>query len=334
MKYFAYLCAAMVAILIALILSRPSVNEADQDVIPPEATSTDRNTFYQGGGEHGGHGIATFHENAGTVQEVKTIDMEQAEEDELFAKEHMEQAWKLRERKIKEQTERKRWLESRKEWIENFPFTPEYHPEVVYYAGIWDPPQLESPAFEDYFMKAHNNTGTIVDLVDSVQAHSDAIQEYIKEYAEATRERDMVENHSRLVGFYNSELRFSEEFEMLYDIFNEYGFADNTCMLAYAFDNLMDYNKALLKNPDEMSPYGITWKERADKERNAVLVAINSDKMYLNGERRPSEAQAEEIRSRILNEIPKEGFEDMELGFPMRGEVEAALQEGDQLLYK
>ena len=334
MKYFAYSCAAMVAILIALILSRPSVNEADQDVIPPGAASADRNTFSQGTDERGGYGIATFQENAGTAQEVKTIDLEQAEEDELFIDEHMEQVLKLRERKIKEQTERKQWLESRKEWIENFPFTPEYHPEVVYHAGILDPPQLEAPAFEDYFMKAHDNTGTILDLVDSVQAHSDAIQEHIKEYAEASRGPDMVENHSRLVGFYNSELRFSEEFEMLHDIFNEYGFADNTCMLAYAFDNLMSYNKALLKNPDEMSPYGITWKERADKAKKWVLVAINSDKMYLNGERRPGEAQAEEISSRILNEIPKEGFEDMELGFPMRGEVEAALQEGDRLLYK
>ena len=319
MKYFAYSCAAMVAILIALILSRPSVNEADQDVIPPGAASADRNTFSQGTDERGGYGIATFQENAGTAQEVKTIDLEQAEEDELFIDEHMEQVLKLREMKIKNQTERKRWLESRKEWIENFPFTPEYHPEVVYYDEIWDPPQLEAPAIEDYF---------------SVQAHSDATQEHIKEYAEATRGRDRVENHSRLVGFYNSELRFSEEFEMLHDIFNEYGFADNTCMLAYAFDNLMSYNKALLKNPDEMSPYGITWKERADKAKKWVLVAINSDKMYLNGERRPGEAQAEEISSRILNEIPKEGFEDMGLGFPMRGEVEAALQEGDRLLYR
>ena len=97
------------------------------------------------------------------------------------------------------------WWESRKDWIERFPFQPTHHPEITF-----DPDETDR------------------------------------------KMRDMVENHEFLRYFYENGLRYTKEFEQLYDIVQEEveEKADNPIVLARTFRLLQRYHQAKAQHPE------------------------------------------------------------------------------------
>ena len=93
-------------------------------------------------------------------------------------------------RKAKEAEESKEeaWGESRKEWVERFPFEPIYYPEITFDPTVYDP-NRKQPA-------------------------DDRIEGYWET-------RKMVKNHGFLKMFHKSRLPYTKEFEQLYDIVKE-----------------------------------------------------------------------------------------------------------------
>ena len=123
-----------------------------------------------------------------------------------------EQKRKEAERLAKEKAE-KEWWASRKEWVERFPFEPTYHPEITLDTAVYDP---NNPKPQEERDKAY------------------------------WKMRDRVQNHSFLRRFYESRLRYTEEFEQLYDIVQEEAGekADNPIVLGWTFTTLRKYHQA------------------------------------------------------------------------------------------
>ena len=124
------------------------------------------------------------------------------------------------ERLAKEKAE-KEWWESRQEWVERFPFEPTHHPEITLDTAVYDPNGGESWPEE----------------------------KKDKAYWEM---RERVQNHSFLRRFYESKLRYTKEFEQLYDIVHEEAGekADNPIVLARTFRTLQRYHQAKAQDPE------------------------------------------------------------------------------------
>ena len=271
------------------------------------------------------------------------------------------------ERDTKEQAE-KEWRESRKEWIERFPFEPTPHPEITHDPDVYDPVSEE---------------------------------EWPEEKAELySKMASIVDNHTFLKGFYNSKLPYTEEFEQMYDIVKEeLGEELHPIPLAKAFETIKDYHKAAQREPDSvfrknvrvrrpmpkqepviiavknLPPEGqatlqsmskqeqfkfmmetaeeirrennphfdkpvevrdVTWADRADKLKELILGAITAPPVRREDDSRlMSMEKATEIRDRLLNEIPAAGFLDMpETGFAYSEEYEYELKPGDPYLIR
>ena len=126
------------------------------------------------------------------------------------------------ERLAKEKAE-KEWWESRQEWVERFPFEPTHHPEITLDTAVYDPNGGESWPEE----------------------------KKDKAYWEM---RERVQNHSFLRRFYESKLRYTKEFEQLYDIVHEEAGekADNPIILGKAFNALKEYHQANAQDPKSL----------------------------------------------------------------------------------
>ena len=261
------------------------------------------------------------------------------EDDEKWLRDNKEYVDEIRNEKI----EKEQWLESRKEWIENFPYEKKHHPTIFFSLEAFELPdiQLQQPNFVDYMDAARNDgVKTLFEFGDMADAYNEAMQQYRSEYEAAmfpaVKARGMVANHSKLKTFYDGKLRFTEEFEMVYDIINEYGYADNTILVIEAFDDLLVHSQALLRDPNEIwNNEGVTWGERAESTKQYMMAALYGSKYsFLHGEQRPSREEAEEMSFRIFNEIPIDNFANMGRGFPVIAEHRSQLKDGDPLIYR
>ena len=160
----------------------------------------------------------------------------------------------------KEEFKRKEmeWWENREEWVESFPYFPEYHPKIKYSNATFDVELGSMPSSPDN-----------KDDHEAVKKWS----EWNRMAAETYTNRLLLSNHGRIKGFYNNPIRFSVAFEMFYNIMNEYGYADNTAMMTMAFTPLVSYYEAMRKNPNEMVPVSgrnYSWKERAEDRLSSI----------------------------------------------------------------
>ena len=64
--------------------------------------------------------------------------------------------------------------------------------------------------------------------------------------------RSATDNHFALKHFFESELRFSPQFEQLYRIVEEYDRTENPAALGLAFEILREYYKAARKNQEDV----------------------------------------------------------------------------------
>ena len=214
----------------------------------------------------------------------------------------------------REQAERE-WWEDRKEWIENFPFTPTYHPTMTF-----------KPS-----KQGRDKSG------------------YWKWNVRNPEERKMMlamDRHSFVKDFYENPLRHTKGFEMLYNILDEYGYGDNIERLGNVYTATKHYYAGAAKaaeNPDGRAP-GMahndrgyeTWKENTDGAYDAIMGNMLAENRLLPDETQMPGDLALEIRERILNEIPKEEFTKQPgFGtFAYNAEYNKEIEPGDPLLMR
>ena len=351
---FAVALVGFVAVMLVSVFSplKQSAEETAQPLPPPQTEQSLMETIMQDGSPMppipDGY-VGYYLDDDGNVVYVtqEQLDAGRAYREELKRKEAAEKA-------------EKEWWASRQEWIDRFPFQQTYHPEITY----GDP------------------------NVDSDQM------------------RRLVKNHGFLRNFYQSKLRYTEEFEQMHDIIKEElgEMANDTILQGMVFDRLKKYHWAMTKDPEEirwknvkvtkpppmpellpsmlesLTPaqfavyralpgearremtkelrhsrdqemlrrieayhnadtteiVDVTWGEEAQKRKDSMLAELvwpdffepEWDESWI-----PKE-QARDLVERLVNEIPGEGFLEMEGNLHYVHRYELELEPGDSLLIK
>lgn len=228
-----------------------------------------------------------------------------AEIERKAAEYERELAAKAAAKAAKEKAEREYW-EDRKEWVENFPFEPIYHPELTYV-----PPQGEKWNVRD---------------------------------EDEEKMMFAVARHGFIRRFYENPLRYTRGFEMLVKIMEEYGYGNNPERISNVYTAIKAYYERSIKAAEdpEGRASGITfnergystWQEKANRAHEAIAGNMLARKRLLPGEELMHMETAFEIRDRILAEIPEEEFTQYQGSFAYKHDYEKDLKPGDPLLMK
>ena len=216
-----------------------------------------------------------------------------------------ELAAKAAAKAAKEKADREYW-EDRKEWVENFPFEPTYHPELIYV-----PPQGEKWNVRD---------------------------------EDEEKMMFAVARHGFIRRFYENPLRYTRGFEMLVKIMEEYGYGNNPERIGNVYTAIKAYYERSIKAAEdpEGRASGITfnergystWQEKANRAHEAIAGNMLAKKRLLPGEELMHMETAFEIRDRILVEIPEGEFTQYQGSFAYKHDYEKDLKPGDPLLMK
>lgn len=216
-----------------------------------------------------------------------------------------ELAAKAAAKAAKEKAEREYW-EDRKEWVENFPFEPTYHPELTYV-----PPQGEKWNVRD---------------------------------KDEEKMMFAVARHGFIRRFYENPLRYTRGFEMLVKIMEEYDYGNSPERISNVYSTVKDYYELSAKAAEdpEGRASGITfnergystWREKADGYYRGIIGNMRDHNRLLPGEELMPREIAVEIRERILTEIPEEEFTQYQGWFAYKHDYEKDLKPGDPLLMK
>ena len=142
------------------------------------------------------------------------------------------------------------------------------------------------------------------------------------------------ENHMFLRSFFESEARFTPQFEQLHGILEEHGRGDNPVAAAEVFSNLRRYHRLRQKDLDEpkRSSYNhrlerpSTYGELAERHKEAIVYCLHAERMWPDREFMP-EDEAVALRDRIVQEI--QGMEEMpDPGFSHVNDYDVELEEG------
>ena len=119
----------------------------------------------------------------------------------------------------------------------------------------------------------------------------------------------VIHNHCYLRSFFESEARFTAQFEQLYHILEEHGRGDNPVAAGIIFDNLWEYHKYRQRDPDELSgaySYRMgrycTNAEQAEAHFEGIVYSLHAERRWPDREFMP-EDEAIALRDRIVNEI-------------------------------
>ena len=220
------------------------------------------------------------------------------------------------------------WVDSRQEWIDNYPFEPTYHRTLKFSKAFTE---IERPRYNP---RNRFRTESFDDY-NKYLKKSTAV--FNANLAELSANSERVYNHAQLKTFYSNYLGYTEEFEMMHDILKEFGYGDNTIIHINLFRALTRYNSEIHEDPNQMSPYNCTWAERQKRNLSLIKGHLLLRRAYLNGEPKPSLDEVEAIRTKLINEIPREGFVDIEERFGLNAvnnKYRKELKEGDPLLYR
>ena len=233
----------------------------------------------------------------------------------------------------------------RKEWIDNFPFRPGYHPTILY-----DPENNvahSTEKFHAYQKELQRNADEAMERydaeVDKLWARTDltreekeksddelfrtvelADQKYHEGDPEIMAERRIIMRHKKLAGFYEQHYRYSPEFEQAYRIFEEEGAGDNPVQIADTMVALESYfvnrRQANQHGLDELHPASEiwddkiqdwkqpTWREKMENSYECIAGNMDYRPYLLPGEKPLTEEQINRIRDRLVAEIPPDGF--------------------------
>ena len=257
----------------------------------------------------------------------------------LTADERSEQWWRAQD-EAAERAAYAKLYEERKEWIDNFPFQPRYHQNILY-----DPENIahSDAKFHAYQKELEKKGGELWhergEKSREIWARTDlsleekhAADDKLWQEMEAAREPDpeimaerrIIMRHKKLDGFYKQAYRYLPEFEQAYRIFEEEGIADNPIRLAHTMVGLENYfvtqRQAKQHGLDELHPVqtrwdpktkqrrNITWEEELESEYSCIAGNMMSQRNLIPGEENIGREQAYRIRDRLVAEIPPDGF--------------------------
>ena len=136
----------------------------------------------------------------------------------------------------------------------------------------------------------------------------------------------VLNNHMFLRSFFESEARFTAQFEQLYGILEEHGRGDNPAAAAKIFSSLQGYHRYRQRDPDALCRNSLTDTgterrnhtngELAEMFKEAIVYCLHAERMWPDREFMP-EDEAIAIRDRIVNEIqgmermPNPGFSEV-----------------------
>ena len=229
--------------------------------------------------------------------------------------------------------------EERKDWIDNFPFQPRYHQNLVFDPenNIAHSPkkmqaykkELEKKVKEararydakDAECWEHQNDPELrYKLRDERRLLWIAMEESRNLDPEIKEQQRILDRHKQLAGFYEQHYRYLPEFEQAYRIFKEESAGDNPIQIADTMVALEMYKEASKHNPEELHqhfkgpvegkegnhPY--TNQQFLDRSFHWIVNSITYEYNFLPGETPTSREQAERIAKRLVEEIPAEGF--------------------------
>ncbi len=178
-----------------------------------------------------------------------------------------------------EAEERAAWTEfyaERKDWIDNFPFQPRYHQNMIFdpeniahsdakYRAYREERQKEREEAEDRYDRKTHEIWSMGDEMTTDEKHEAArklwqeVEESGKHDPEIMAERRVIDRHKRLAGFYAQDYRYLPEFEQAYRIFEEEGAGDNPIRIANTMLALEGYfvtrRQANQHGLDELHPF-------------------------------------------------------------------------------
>ena len=261
----------------------------------------------------------------------------------LTADERSEQWWREQD-EAEERAAYAQLYEERKDWIDNFPFQPRYHPDIVYdpeniahsdeklYAYQKELERKSDEAMERYDAEV-DNLWARTDLTrEEKEKADDELFRAVKQADEAIQnpdpeimaERRVIMRHKRLAGFYEQNYRYLPEFEQAYRIFEEEGAGDNPLRIANTMIPLESYfmvsGQANQHGFDELHPvqtrwdpntrqtHRITWGEQLERHFRCIVGNMMSQRNLIPGEENITREQAERIRDRLVAEILPDGF--------------------------
>ena len=117
-------------------------------------------------------------------------------------------------------------------------------------------------------------------------------------------------NHAALRRFFETDLRFTAQFEQLYRILEEHGRGDNPVAIGNIFECLRFYHLRSQKDPEEIvkGSYDhilkrpITYAESAESFKESIVYALHAERKWPDREFMP-EDEAVALRDRIINEV-------------------------------
>ena len=289
----------------------------------------------------------------------------QREQDEAWA--NLIQAEKDDERAAQEELERaeKEWWESRQEWVERFPFEPTPHPEITFDPTVYDPNKLdewsEEEKSDDYWKMAGmvRNHGFLKRFYESKVPYTEEFEqmydivkeeigedldpvtlgwtfETIRKYHQAKQldpdsiyqenahvRRPIPEQEPTIIAVKNLP---PEEQATLQNMTKQ----EKIKFVMETADEIRRENNPYFDSPFEVRD--VTWRDEAEILRESILEELTKRE---DNSRLMSMEKATEIRDRLLNEIPADGF--LEKGHKSLCYVsryERELKPGDPLLIK
>ena len=164
--------------------------------------------------------------------------------------------------------------EERKDWIDNFPFRPGYHPNLVFdpennIAHFPEKMQACRKELEKKVKEAkakydakdeecweHQNDPELrYKLREERRLLWIAMEEARKIDPKIKEQQRILYRHQQLAGFYAQEYRYRPEFEQAYRIFEEEGAGDNPLRIANTMIALESYKVASQHDPEELHPF-------------------------------------------------------------------------------
>ena len=253
--------------------------------------------------------------------------------------------------------------EERKDWIDNFPFRPGYHPDIVFDPenNIAHSPEkmqayrkkLEKKvkeakarynAKDEECWKYQNDPELRYKLREERRLLGIAIEEARKIDPKIKEQQRILDRHKQLAGFYAQEYRYRPEFEQAYRIFEEEGAGDNPIQISDTMVALEMYKEASKLDPEELHqhfrgpmegkkgdhPY--TNQQFLDRSFYWIVNSIIYEYNFLPGETPTSQEQAERIAKRLVEEIPADGFTGQTFLFGLADPKDHELVPGQSLL--
>ena len=266
--------------------------------------------------------------------------------EDIAASDAIEAEFKRQEEEQKALDEaEKKWWESRKEWVERFPFKPTFHQEITYDPNIYGDQMRQlvknhgflrhfyasDLPYTEEFEQMYNIIEEEIGEVDNTIALGWTFNTLKKYHQAAQRDPDAIFRENVRV-----ELPVPEADELL-----EQKFVLGEDFFSLPEEGQQVYLAALLEPrrkaiKSQMNPptkrRDVTWAEETKMLEECILGALTCPEEGLHG---ITEEQAINIRDRLINEIQSDGFVEFGGGgLRYVSRYERELKPGDPLLIK